>query len=115
LALQKGGRDVVPVLDASLSDMMQKKYSFRPVGPADGPIKTAIFGGTNAKLYNYDVSKRSDIGPTKDRFARMKDEYERNGPVRSNLRYGYVRRPGRLVGVRLGAPDDRYFISGDFV
>ena len=77
-----------------------------PVGAADGPIKTAIFGGTNAKLYNYDVSKRSDIGPTKDRFARMKDEYERNGPARSNLRYGYVRGAGRLVGVRLGAPDE---------
>ena len=72
---------------------MQKKYGFKPVGAADGPIKTAIFGGTNAKLYNYDLSKRSDIGPSKDRFARMKDEYEQNGPARSNLRYGYVRGP----------------------
>jgi uncharacterized protein len=72
---------------------MQKKYGFKPVGPADGPIKTAIFGGTNAKLYNYDLSKRSDIGPGRDRFARMKDEYEQNGPTRSNLRYGYVRGP----------------------
>ena len=72
---------------------MQKKYGFKPVGPADGPIKTAIFGGTNAKLYNYDLSKRSDIGPGKDRFARMKDEYEKSGPARSNLRYGYVRGP----------------------
>jgi uncharacterized protein len=72
---------------------MQKKYGFKPVGPADGPIKTAIFGGTNAKLYNYDLSKRSDVGPGKDRFARMKDEYEKNGPARSNLRYGYVRGP----------------------
>ena len=53
---------------------MQKKYGFKPLGPADGPIKTAIFGGTNARLYNYDISKRSDIGPKKDRFARMKDE-----------------------------------------
>ena len=46
---------------------MQKKYGFKPVGAADGPIKTAIFGGTNAKLYNFDLSKRSDIGP--DRTA----------------------------------------------
>ena len=40
---------------------MQKKYGFKPVGAADGPIKTAIFGGTNAKLYNYDLSKRSEL------------------------------------------------------
>jgi predicted TIM-barrel fold metal-dependent hydrolase len=72
---------------------MQKKHGFKPVGAADGPIKTMIFGGTNAKLYNYDVQKRTDIGPNKDRFARMKDEYEKNGPARSNLRYGYVTGP----------------------
>jgi hypothetical protein len=72
---------------------MQKKYGFKPVGPADGPIKTAIFGGTNARLYNYDVSKRTDIGPNRDRFAHMKEQYEKNGPARSNLRYGYVSGP----------------------
>jgi hypothetical protein len=72
---------------------MQKKHGFKPLGAADGPVKTAIFGGTNAKLYNYDISKRSDIGPGRDRFALMKDEYERNGPARSNLRYGYVPGP----------------------
>ena len=33
---------------------MQKKYGFKPLGAADGPIKTAIFGGTNAQLYNID-------------------------------------------------------------
>jgi uncharacterized protein len=47
----------------------------------------------HAALYNYDPSKRSDIGPGRDRFARMKEEYEQNGPARSNLRYGYVRGP----------------------
>jgi hypothetical protein len=72
---------------------MQKKYGFKPLGASDGPTKNMIFGGTNAKLYNYDLSKRTDIGPTRDRFAVMKDDYERNGPARSNLRYGYVRGP----------------------
>jgi uncharacterized protein len=72
---------------------MQKKYGFKPLGPADGPVKTAVFGGNNARLYSYDIGKRSDIGPNRDRFARMKDEYEKNGPSRSNLRYGYVRGP----------------------
>lgn len=70
---------------------MQKQHGFAPLGPADGPIKNAIFGGTNAKLYDFDVRKRTDIGPNKDRFALMKEEYEKLGPAPSNLRYGYVR------------------------
>ena len=69
---------------------MQKKHGFKPLGAADGPAKTAIFGGNNAKLYNYDVTKRTDIGPNRDRFALLKDEYEKAGPARSNLYYGYV-------------------------
>ena len=72
---------------------MQRKHGFKPLGAADGPVKTAIFGGTNAKLYNYDISKRTDIGPNRDRFAQMKEEYLKNGPARSNLRYGYVPGP----------------------
>jgi hypothetical protein len=72
---------------------MQRKYGFKPIGAADGPIKTMIFGITSAKLYNFDLGKRTDIGPSRDRFARLKDEYEKSGPARSNLRYGYVRQP----------------------
>jgi predicted TIM-barrel fold metal-dependent hydrolase len=72
---------------------MQKRYGFKPLGAADGPVKTAVFSGNNARLYGIDPHKRTDIGPNKDRFARMRDEYERNGPARSNLRYGYVRGP----------------------
>src|SRR5262249_6536344 len=60
-----------------IPEEMQKKYGYKPVGAATGPIKTAIFGGTNAKLYNFDVSKRSDIGTHCDRFAMMKEEYEK--------------------------------------
>ena len=69
---------------------MQKKYGFTPLGAADGPLKNMVFGGTNAKLYNFDTSKRTDIGPHRDRFALMKEQYEKSGPARSNLRYGYV-------------------------
>jgi predicted TIM-barrel fold metal-dependent hydrolase len=72
---------------------MQKQHGFKPLGPADGPIKTAVFGTTNARLYGIDPNKRTDIGPNKDRFARLKDEYEKAGPARSNLRYGYVTGP----------------------
>ena len=67
---------------------MQKKYGFKPLGAADGPVKTAIFCGNNMRLYG--VQKRTDSG---DRFAAMKQEYLKNGAARSNLRYGYVRKP----------------------
>jgi predicted TIM-barrel fold metal-dependent hydrolase len=67
---------------------MQTKYGFKPLGAADGPVKTAIFSGNNMRLYG--LPKRADLG---DRFAAMKAEYERVGPARSNLRYGYVRPP----------------------
>jgi predicted TIM-barrel fold metal-dependent hydrolase len=66
---------------------MQKKYGFAPLGPADGPIKNAIFGENNARLYGYKKSAGLD------RFDQLKAEYDRLGPEPSNLRYGYVRKP----------------------
>ena len=66
---------------------MQKKYGFAPLGPADGPIKRAILGETNARLYKYD---RRAAGLDTDRLAVAKTAYEEHGTYRSNLRYGYV-------------------------
>ena len=71
---------------------MQKKYGFTPLGPAEGPVKTAIFSGNNMRLYG--LQKRTDRG---DRFAAMKEEYLKNGAARSNLRYGYVRKPAYVA------------------
>jgi predicted TIM-barrel fold metal-dependent hydrolase len=68
---------------------MQKKYGFKPMGPADGPVKQAIFSGNATRLYNYE--KHADLA--KDRFAEIKADYLRDGGARSNLRYGYVRKP----------------------
>jgi uncharacterized protein len=68
---------------------MQKKYGYAPLGPADGPVKTAIFGGNNARLYNIEP-KRAMQQLSNDRFAAMKAEYEKNGPEPSNMRHGYV-------------------------
>jgi uncharacterized protein len=68
---------------------MQKKHGFAALGPADGPVKTAIFGGNVAKLYGYE--RRAALAG--DRFALLKEDYERTGAGRSNLRYGYVRKP----------------------
>ncbi len=66
---------------------MQKKFGFKPIGPAEGPIKTAIFSGNSARLYNYpNVTQWSKM----DRFSALKEDYLKQGPNRTNLRYGYV-------------------------
>jgi predicted TIM-barrel fold metal-dependent hydrolase len=69
---------------------MQKQHGFKPLGPADGPVKQAIFGGNGLRVFGY--PKRAEL-EWPDRFTRMKAEYRRNGPSPSNLRYGYVRSP----------------------
>lgn len=68
---------------------MQKKFGFAPMGAADGPVKTAIFSGNASRLYNFE----KHAGFATDRFAEIKRDYERSGEGRSNLRYGYVRKP----------------------
>jgi uncharacterized protein len=72
-----------------IPEAMQKKHGFAPLGKADGPVKAAIFGGNNAKLYGIEP-KRAMLELSRDRFAALKTEYEKNGPEPSNLRYGYV-------------------------
>jgi len=65
---------------------IQKKHGFKPLGAADGPVKTMILGENNARLYKYD--KRAALAT--DRVAVAKTAYEKEGTFRSNLRYGYV-------------------------
>jgi uncharacterized protein len=66
---------------------MQKRFGFKPLGPADGPVKTGIFSGNSARLYDY---KAPAHWSKMDRFAKLKEDYLRSGPQRTNLRYGYV-------------------------
>ena len=71
---------------------MQKKFGFKPLGAADGPVKTAIFGGNNAR--NYNISRaRAENTFSRDGLTKMKAAYEKSGPEPSNLRYGYVANP----------------------
>jgi hypothetical protein len=58
-------------------------------GTADGPVKRAIFGENSAKLYRYD--RRAELST--DRIAIARATYEREGPGRTNRRYGYVTPP----------------------
>ena len=57
---------------------MQKKFGVQPLGAADGPVKTAIFSGTNARLYNY---KAPATWKKMDRFSALKEDYLNSGPV----------------------------------
>ncbi|MBN9089395.1 MAG: amidohydrolase family protein [Reyranella sp.] len=70
-----------------IPEEMRKKYGYAELGPADGPVKQAIFGGNSAKMYRYDVKKAAWRD---DRFAAIKSQYERSGRDPSNLRYSYV-------------------------
>jgi hypothetical protein len=70
---------------------MQKKHGFAPLGPADGPVKTAIFSGNTMRLYG--LEQHASL-VNHDRFASIKADYQANGPGRSNLRYGYVTKAG---------------------
>ena len=70
---------------------MQKKYGFEPLGSADGRVKNAVFAENAMRLYNFG---KQAANATSDRFAAIKAEYLKNGPDRSNLRYGYVSRAG---------------------
>ena len=70
---------------------MQTKHGFKPLGPADGPVKTAVFSANTARLYG--LEKHAEL-VNHDSFAALKTDYQRNGPGPSNLRYGYVSKPG---------------------
>jgi uncharacterized protein len=69
---------------------MRNHYGFTPLGPPDGPVKSAIFANNSARLYNIDSQTR--IAVRSDRIAALKADYERFGRNPSNARYGYVSR-----------------------
>jgi predicted TIM-barrel fold metal-dependent hydrolase len=70
-----------------IPEEMRKKHGFAELGAANGPVKQAIFGGTSARMYKYDVRKAAWRD---DRFASLKADYEAHGRDPSNRRYGYV-------------------------
>jgi predicted TIM-barrel fold metal-dependent hydrolase len=75
-----------------IPDDMQKQYGFAPLGPATGPVKTAIFGGNNAKLYGIEP-KKAELDFKNDKLTDMKARYDKAGREPNNLRYGYVAEP----------------------
>ena len=73
-----------------IPEPLQAKYGFQPLGAADGPVKNAILGGNNARLYGYTMPQRIQLAS--DKLSDYKRLYEAHGAGRTNLAYGYVRR-----------------------
>ncbi|MFZ5730663.1 MAG: amidohydrolase family protein [Pseudomonadota bacterium] len=68
---------------------MRKRHGFAELGPADGPVKSAIFGGNNARLY--EVSPEEIAAWGGDALAARMAAYVAQGPRPSLRRWGYVR------------------------
>jgi uncharacterized protein len=75
-----------------IPEELQRKHGFAPLGAADGPVKSAIFGDNNARLYNVKPSLRAEIQT--DKLAEYKTLYAKHGAGRTNLAYGYVLKRG---------------------
>jgi predicted TIM-barrel fold metal-dependent hydrolase len=71
-----------------IPDELRRKHGFAPLGEADGPVKRAIFGENNARLYRFDARQRRALA--NDRLSQAKLAYERDGSLRTNLAYGFV-------------------------
>ena len=64
---------------------MQKKYGFKPLGPADGPVKNAVFAENAVRLYNFD--KRAELAAARPlRRDQGRLCQERPGPQQFALR-----------------------------
>ena len=70
---------------------LQRKHGFKPLGPADGALKTAIFGGNNARLYDFKPSQQAALAV--DHLAYCREIYDKD-PQRTNLAYGYALKDG---------------------
>ena len=70
---------------------LRKKHGFAPLGPADGPVKSAILWDNGARFYN--LKKRPDYETPipRDAIDQMRERYKTTGIGRSNAAYGYVR------------------------
>jgi len=69
-----------------IPDDMQKKHGFKPLGTADGPVKSAIFAGNAARHYKLDP-RTAQTALDSDQITAMRAHW---AGERSNLRYGYV-------------------------
>ncbi|MGE0596239.1 MAG: amidohydrolase family protein [Hyphomonadaceae bacterium] len=71
-----------------IPEEMQAAHGFAALGAANGPVKNAIFGDNNARLYGLTEADRNAWRA--DRLTQEKAAYRQQGGLPSNRRYGYV-------------------------
>ncbi|WP_108648364.1 amidohydrolase family protein [Polynucleobacter rarus] len=71
-----------------IPEEIRRRYGYKPLGEANGPVKNAIFGENNARIYNYSAKQRAELAG--DKILQAKNIYEKDGPNRTNMSYGYV-------------------------
>lgn len=76
-----------------IPDDMRKKHGFPALGDATGLTKTAIFGLNAARLFNINV-RAAENSFQGDHLSALRTAYERSGPERSNVAYGWVLKDG---------------------
>jgi hypothetical protein len=69
---------------------IQKQYGYAALGAADGATKRAIFGLNSARLFGLEWGAKAAWRG--DSVAEQKTAYLNDGPERSNLSYGWVRK-----------------------
>jgi predicted TIM-barrel fold metal-dependent hydrolase len=77
-----------------IPEELRRKYGLAPLGPADGAVKNLVFGGNNARLYNFRPEQRTALET--DALSRHKQVYASVGEGRTNMAYGYVLKGGKL-------------------
>jgi predicted TIM-barrel fold metal-dependent hydrolase len=70
---------------------MRRKHGFAALGPADGPVKSAILGANAARFYKLERHAGLERLDT-DGIAGMKAAYLAEHPLRSNRAYGFIAR-----------------------
>ena len=73
---------------------LQERFGFEPLGPADGPVKTAIFGTNAAGQYGLglDADGRPTADHAGDELSRLKSDYLAAGHQRDNLFWGWIQK-----------------------
>jgi hypothetical protein len=69
---------------------LRQRFGWAELGPAGGPLKTAILGGNSAALYGFSGRAALPAASRRDRIACFKRRYLEAGEQRSNAFYGFV-------------------------
>jgi predicted TIM-barrel fold metal-dependent hydrolase len=69
---------------------LRRKFGWKKLGPATGPVKSAVLGGNSAALYGFKGVQARPASQREDRLSRFKKEYLAAGEKRSNAFYGFI-------------------------